>query len=109
MSKTLRAVRDDPARITLTIGVVACVIEVCVSGPLFFVRAPEIRPMKWVSETFLVAAMSALVALPFFVWAMWGSRRKVAALGLLLALAPLPLGAFLLKLAAWICGFTLED
>lgn len=109
MSNATVAKRDEAARIAMTAGLIACSAEVLVSLPLFFVHVPEIRPMMWAAETLFIVMVSALIGLPYFVWAMWGSRRWLAALGLLLTLAPLPLSLGLLRMASRICGFTLED
>jgi hypothetical protein len=111
-SVKLTAFRSRPFTATaLVLVVMAHAIVVAVSVPLFFVPAGErIRPMGLAAFVCLVSFTTFLLVVPVSIVACIKEKpRWLGIIGLIGACTTLPVSMFILRLAARIKGFELEE
>lgn len=95
------------------IGLTGCAYEVWLwSYLLDFPRGTSIRPMGAAALSFDTGCRSALIGLPISIAGLILARRlwkKLGVLAIILCLAPIPLGAFLLQFFADLRGLNISQ
>ena len=94
----------------LLVGIIGVGFIVFISYPFFFVpRGRGIRPMAWAMALFVTAAGTFLVGLPCSFIGTTSNKRLIGWLGVILGIAPWPLGSAMLHIAMALRGFELEE
>jgi len=101
--------RDVFAVLSVIVGCIACCFELLISVPFFLTpRGASIRPMNEVAWIFGFALPAFILGFLPGIGGLFGRRRRAAALGVTLSLAPWFLGDGILRLAMSMRGFTLS-
>ena len=101
--------RDVFARAGLVIGIIGTGFIAAISCPSFFLPyGTPIRPMGWVITLYLTAIGSFLIGLPCALIGATSSKRLIGWLGVVLTVAPGPLGYVMLHIAVALRGLQLE-
>lgn len=97
---------DRLALLGRNLGFLGTLTAALVTLPFFWLSAgTEIRPMGWATLVFMIAGVTAIIGLPLSFVGLWSDHVSWAILGLLFALAPLPVSWGIMWLASIVAGF----
>ena len=101
--------RDAFAWIGLVIGVIGTGFVAVTICPSFLLpHGTAIRPMAWVAALILTAGATFLIGLPCALLGTTSNQRMIGWLGVVLTIAPGPLGYAMLHIAVALHGLELE-